>query len=183
VEGKPNEAVPSFDFGDTMNKGGKKTLSRWKEEFTGALAKRQRGRGTTSSYVVLAILCPQCGKKIWTRPSNLRRQQRDGIPLGRCGSCAQNKGGWINGDGYHLVLYRGKTTPRARIVLAQKLGRSLLRREEAHHLNLNRGDDKPENLIPKLKSNHGRGITPNDAAQWLRSIPGWTVVFRRPQCR
>jgi hypothetical protein len=159
----------------------RKTFSEWQKEFPMITARRFRHRGTNQIHVVFRLVCPMCKRPGWVRPNCLRRQKRDGIPLGRCGVCAQDKGGWITSTGYHLVRYRGRTTPRARVVLAKKLGRPLLKREEAHHLNLNRGDDRPENLEPKLKSEHGRGITPSDAAKWLRSIPGWIISFSPPE--
>lgn len=154
-----------------------RTIEQWQDEFPTITAKKVRRRCTNQVYTILHLVCPKCNKPGWARPNCLRRQRRDGIPLGRCGSCARNKGGWVNLDGYRIVRHKGRNVPNARLVLAKKLGRPLKKREEAHHINMNRGDDRPENLEPKLKSNHGRGITPMDAVRWLKSIPGWVVYF------
>ena len=50
----------------------------------------------------------------------------------------------------------GKYVKRAIVVLEEKLGRYLLPNCYAHHLNGDRGDDRPENLIEVTPSEHTR---------------------------
>lgn len=59
----------------------------------------------------------------------------------------------VRPDGYVVIGRRFEH----RIVLAAKLGRKLKRGEDAHHLNGDRSDNRPENLEPVLHGEHVAG--------------------------
>jgi len=65
------------------------------------------------------------------------------------------KGGYvgIRQPDHPKANYNGYV-PRARLVLEKKLGRYLLPGYEFHHLNNNKTDDRPANLIELSKSAH-----------------------------
>lgn len=54
---------------------------------------------------------------------------------------------YINSHGYAMVRRPGKhALPEHRVVMEEKLGRSLARGESVHHINGDRADNDPDNL-------------------------------------
>lgn len=58
-----------------------------------------------------------------------------------------------HGGRAHVVV-DGKRVRRARVVLEATIGRTLEPHEHVHHMNCDRSDDRPENLVPLTNREH-----------------------------
>lgn len=92
--------------------------------------------------------CERCGKDFLARPDHVR----DGgarFCSRKCGN--QDKGRKTvhkpNAHGYLRVTFGGKTFYEHRLVASAVLGRPLLDTEEVHHVDRNRSDNRPEQLM------------------------------------
>ncbi len=63
------------------------------------------------------------------------------------------KGGWI-AEGYRILRIGGQAIREHRLVMEQILGRKLGRRELVHHVNGDRLDNRPENLVVVSPAEH-----------------------------
>lgn len=80
------------------------------------------------------------------------------------------KGRYINSYGYVQVLVAPrKFRAEHRIVMEEKLGRSLLPEETVHHINGKRDDNRPENL-ELWSSRHPKGQRVEDLVSFAREI-------------
>lgn len=65
------------------------------------------------------------------------------------------KGGYIHKRlGYRFVQHKGKKVYEHRLVMERKLGKKLNKGEIVHHLNGNKTDNRPENLVVMTQSEH-----------------------------
>lgn len=66
------------------------------------------------------------------------------------------KGGCITAHGYHIIYVDGKRVPEHRRVAAQKLGRPLRSGEVVHHIDGNRQNNHPDNLMVVTAKEHAQ---------------------------
>jgi len=78
----------------------------------------------------------------------------------------QYKGGRLDKNGYRVV---GKWDMEHRVVMAQMLGRQLLKHETVHHRNGDRADNRPCNL-ELWSSRQPKGQRIEDKVQWAKEI-------------
>ncbi len=99
--------------------------------------------------------CPECGNEKW-KPSarckychakwmHRRKREINPIPDEKLGP-----------GGYVMVFIPRlhKRIPRSRVVIEQLLGRSLASHEDVHHINGNKQDDRPDNLVVMSHPHH-----------------------------
>ena len=91
--------------------------------------------------------CIDCGKEIDVRPGRVKKN-----PHRRCRDC--HKATWVGRTtccGYWVLTSGGRKNRvllyEHRLVMEGKLGRKLLPEERVHHLDHNKKNNSPENLV------------------------------------
>jgi hypothetical protein len=126
--------------------------------------------------------CPRCGKGTWRFFLVVKKGVQLGTYSGLCNHCfwatktGQNNPRWRGGSmdrGYKLVPIesnskvctgmgikrKGRRTQRCRehrVVAAQIISRPLRHNERVHHLNGNKSDNRPQNLVLMSEREHNR---------------------------
>lgn len=80
---------------------------------------------------------------------------------------APNGSGHISSGGYHMTKVDGRNVPTHRIVMEEVLGRPLSDRENVHHVNGVRDDNRPENLELWVK--------PQPSGQRVADLVEWVI--------
>lgn len=115
----------------------------------------------------MIVKCKQCNKKFEVSPS-VREKGKGKYCSKECygksisgKNCRFYKDGRTKREGY--VFLKKKDHPKAncngyikrsRLVMEDKLGRTLNRKEKVHHINGDKKDDRPENLEVLTNSEH-----------------------------
>ena len=66
------------------------------------------------------------------------------------------KGGHVNGAGYKIVYRNGKRMVEHRAVAEKMIGRPLKKNEVVHHIDGNRSNNSPDNLIVMTSTEHDK---------------------------
>ena len=122
--------------------------------------------GYKGSQKYIRVICPICEKGRWICFSHTQKPEHTGI----CKQCyphgLENHPQWRGGqhvNSYGYVMIKRLDHPhadsngyvkRSRIVLENKLGRSLWPNADVHHKNGIKTDDSPDNLIELFHDEH-----------------------------
>jgi hypothetical protein len=120
------------------------------------------GRSTVSRYIkeygLVARGISEVRKDKFWGPSDVQREKLRKLAKGQTGI---NNPTWKGGqsktrEGYRLILVNGRYIKEHRLVMERELGRKLKRNEEVHHLDQNKLNNDPANLVVLSKSHHAR---------------------------
>lgn len=109
------------------------------------------------------VVCDNCGKEFESYKCYEKRNRKHRFCSKKCEgeyrSLKNTLDGWQGGHvskstGYRYVYINGKQVEEHRLVMMRELGRELRTDEQVHHLNGNKLDNRPENLVVLTNSEH-----------------------------
>jgi hypothetical protein len=110
---------------------------------------------TTKEYRALGHPTLSAARLEQLRNSPVGRREAKGAS-DKYGSDHPNwKGGHIDGNGYKVISRKGRTNLlEHRVIAAEKIGRALLPNEVVHHIDGDRLNNHPDNLVVMTKHEH-----------------------------
>lgn len=108
-------------------------------------------------------ICTKCHQSLPETSFNKSNRNKSGLRA-ECRDCQKAQGREyrgpttknFGGGRYLKTTVNGKTVSVHRLVMEQTLGRKLLENEVVHHINGNKKDNRPENLVVMSASEHSR---------------------------
>ena len=124
--------------------------------------------------------CERCGKQFRTYPSRLARGEGrycsracSNPARGRAREDNPNWGGgrFVRSDGYVSIRVDGRDVLEHRHVMAEVLGRALRSDEHVHHINGDKQDNRPANLVVLSVADHAKRHGDEHYGGILRPLP------------
>lgn len=108
------------------------------------------------------VICNGCGKSFLKHRCYLKRGHKHHFCSKQCegefrslhNTTQSYQGGTILRNGYRYIRLNGVQKEEHRIVMEQIIGRPLHGNEIVHHINGNKLDNRPENLVIMTRSEH-----------------------------
>jgi hypothetical protein len=97
------------------------------------------------------------------------KRYKEITPLRKRGERRTPKRGTITPEGYRVFYHKGKYVGEHRLVMAEHVGRPLLRCEEVHHENGVKHDNRIENL-ELWNTSHPAGQRVEDKVAWATEL-------------